>query len=438
MIRLQGYWFDGKVSHKSTAYMLVDSETVKVFRANDHSLICESTIDQFEISSRVGNTPRFFYLASGEKFETSDNTLVDDIVRQHKPSIFRTLAHTLESHLGFVALTLVIVMSLTWAGIKYGLPAASHAIAMALPQNIMNQAATETLAILDKMHFAPSKLPEDVQAKVLKHFDSAIQENKHLNIKVLFRDGQAIGANAFALPDGTVIFTDQIVELADNYDELLAVLAHEIGHVEHRHSLRGVIQASALSFAITMLAGDVSAMGDLLVNLPIMLTTSAYSRDFEREADDHSLIFLDKHNIPRHSFIDLMDNLSKDHQCRYLLKEEFSFFWEDDEEEEGKKDKKDEANLDHGIDLKDNQEEKLTENKQDDADKKDNKTDPLQITRDQYEKMTKIERREFCNELIAIEQAKGEESALDDVLDYFSSHPATEERLEKFRKKPQE
>lgn len=433
MVRLQGYWFDGKVSHKATAYMLVDAESVKVFRANDHSLICESTIDQFEVSSRVGNTPRYFYLESGEKFETSDNLAADEIVRQHKPSIFRTLAHTLESHLGFVALTLVVVMFLSWAGIKYGLPAASRTIAMALPQSVMNQAASETLQFLDKMHFAPSKLPEDVQARVLKHFDAAIKENKHLNIRVLFRDGQAIGANAFALPDGTVVFTDQIVELSDNDDELLSVLAHEIGHVEYRHSLRGVIQASALSFAITMLAGDVSAMGDLLVNLPIMLTTSAYSRDFEREADDHSLVFLDSHNIPRHSFIDLMDNLSKDHQCRYLIKEEFSFFWDDEEDED---DKKVDTNQNDGKDLEENQDEKLIENKQDDVGKQDDKTDPLQITRGEYEKMPKLQRREFCNQLIAKEKAKGEDSALDDLLDYFSSHPATAERLEKFRKKP--
>lgn len=425
MIRLQGFWFDGKVSHKSTAYMLVDAESVKVFRANDHSLICESSIDQFEISSRVGNTPRYFYLASGEKFETSDNAAADEIVRQHKPSIFRTLAHTLESHLGFVALTLVIVVSLTWAGIKYGLPAASHAIAMALPQNIMDQAAKETMVLLDKTHFESSKLPEDVQAKVLKHFDAAIQENKHLNIKVLFRDGQAIGANAFALPDGTVIFTDQIVELADNYDELLAVLAHEIGHVEHRHSLRGVIQASALSFAIAMLAGDVSAMGDLLVNLPIMLTTSAYSRNFEREADDHSLIFLDKHNIPRHSFIDLMSNLSNDHQCRYLLKEEFDFFWDSDEDEKDEDKKAEDKTADN----------KQVETEQNQPAKKDDETS---ITRSEYDKMSKLERREFCHQLIAKENAKGEDSALDDVLDYFSSHPATEERLEKFRKRPEE
>ncbi len=428
MIRLQGFWFDGKVSHKSTAYMLVDAESVKVFRANDHSLICESSIDQFEISSRVGNTPRYFYLVSGEKFETSDNAAADDIVRQHKPSIFRTLAHTLESHLGFVALTLVIVMSLSWVGIKYGLPAASRTIAMALPQSVMNQAASETLQFLDKMHFAPSKLPEDVQARVLKHFDSAIQENKHLNIRVLFRDGQAIGANAFALPDGTVVFTDQIVELSDNDDELLAVLAHEIGHVEYRHSLRGVIQASALSFAISMLAGDVSAMGDLLVNLPIMLTTSAYSRDFEREADDNSLIFLDKHNIPRHSFIDLMDNLSKDHQCRYLLKDEFDFFWEEDKEDEGK-DKKSESAVKKS-------DETSVEAKK--ADEKSIPIDPENLTQDQYEKMAKSQRREFCNQLIAKEKAKGEDSALDNVLDYFASHPATEERLEKFRKRPQE
>lgn len=445
MIRLQGYWFDGKTSHKVAASLIVDAEHITVETADDHQVLLKAYVDQMEISSRVGSTPRYCYFPNGGKFETLDHAKVDEIVSLHKPSIFRTLAHKLESHLGFVALTLVIVVSMTWAGVKYGLPAASHAIAMALPQSIMNQAAIETLEILDKIHFAPSKLPADVQDRVLKHFDDAIQENKHLNIKVLFRDGQAIGANAFALPDGTVIFTDQIVELSDNDDELLAVLAHEIGHVEHRHSLRGVIQASALSFAITMLAGDVSAMGDLLVNLPIMLTTSAYSRNFEREADDHSLVFLDKHQIPRHSFIDLMDKLSKDHQCQFLLKDDEPFFtWGKDKDDENKddqeKNKQEDQKTDQAVkDEKQKSSEKNTSStdaEESIVEKKDVADD--EVTRDEYEKLNKQERRELCKVLIAKEKAKGDESSLDEVLDYFSSHPATEERLEKFRKQPQQ
>ncbi len=62
---------------------------------------------------------------------------------------------------------------------------------------------------------------------------------------VEFRASPIIGANAFALPGGIVIVTDQLMQLAEHDDEILAVLAHEIGHVKHRHVLRGLPQDSA-------------------------------------------------------------------------------------------------------------------------------------------------------------------------------------------------
>ena len=46
-----------------------------------------------------------------------------------------------------------------------------------------------------------------------------------------FRHGGYIDANAFALPSGIIVMTDELVELAKSDDELISVLAHEIGHV---------------------------------------------------------------------------------------------------------------------------------------------------------------------------------------------------------------
>ncbi len=60
-----------------------------------------------------------------------------------------------------------------------------------------------------------------------------------------FREGGAIGPNAFALPSGTIILTDELVDIAgDDNDMVLAVLAHEIGHVDKKHSLRQIYRAA--------------------------------------------------------------------------------------------------------------------------------------------------------------------------------------------------
>lgn len=403
MIQLQGDWFDGKTSAHLRVIMEVNGNgTVKISAADSGQFILQTTFADLEISSRVGNTPRYIYFPQGEKLETTEHVTVDALVHRFRPSIFNTLAHTLESHLQFVLLTVVVVAAMSWWTVIYGLPVASRWIAEALPQSVMNRASTETLAILDKTHFTPSRLDEQTRERVLAHFAPAIEENKNLNIKVLFRGGGNIGANAFALPDGTVIFTDEIIHLADNDDELLSVLAHEIGHVKYRHGLRATIQGSVLSFAVSMLIGDVSAVGNLLAALPLLLTTSSYSRDFEREADRNSLHFLDEHQVPRHSFIDLMERLTYSSHCSALMRMEERKQKKEQEGEESEEESESSQSVDGiaGVDI------------------------PVPPP----EKGISKERREACDKLMA-------EYKDDDVkiLDYFSSHPATKERVEIFR-----
>src|SRR5690606_5779413 len=94
-----------------------------------------------------------------------------------------------------------------------------------------------------------------------------------------------LGANAFALPSGTVVFTDQLVRLAERDEELLGVLAHEIGHIERRHGLRQVLQGSALGLLAMTVTGDLSSVSSLIAGIPVILTQLGYSRDFEHEAD---------------------------------------------------------------------------------------------------------------------------------------------------------
>jgi Zn-dependent protease with chaperone function len=64
-----------------------------------------------------------------------------------------------------------------------------------------------------------------------------------------------------------------------------AVLAHEIGHVAHRHTTRHLLQSSFMALGSVLLLGDVSAVAGLAATVPTVLLHNAYSRDFEREAD---------------------------------------------------------------------------------------------------------------------------------------------------------
>lgn len=73
---------------------------------------------------------------------------------------------------------------------------------------------------------------------------------------------RALGPNAFALPGGDIVITDERVALLDGHDDtLLGVMAHEqLGHVQHRHGMHALAQFTLLSTATSIALGDFNSV----------------------------------------------------------------------------------------------------------------------------------------------------------------------------------
>jgi Zn-dependent protease with chaperone function len=80
------------------------------------------------------------------------------------------------------------------------------------------------------------------------------------------------------------VLTDQLAALLDD-EHTLAVLAHELGHLHYRHGTRNILQDSIVGLASMALLGDASSVSHIAATLPTAVLHTAYSRDFEREAD---------------------------------------------------------------------------------------------------------------------------------------------------------
>ncbi len=77
-------------------------------------------------------------------------------------------------------------------------------------------------------------------------------------------------------------------------DEILAVLAHEVGHVEHKHSLRQLYRAAGVTGMILLVGGDIgSGMEDVLMQ-DAGLAALSNSRAQEAEADRFSVELMHK------------------------------------------------------------------------------------------------------------------------------------------------
>jgi Zn-dependent protease with chaperone function len=98
------------------------------------------------------------------------------------------------------------------------------------------------------------------------------------------RGGKVLGANALALPDGSIVITDEMVALLEGHDDtLVGVFGHEYGHVHLRHGMRALARFTLVSTATGVALGDFST---LLAGVPALLAQLGYSRDAEREADE--------------------------------------------------------------------------------------------------------------------------------------------------------
>jgi predicted Zn-dependent protease len=97
------------------------------------------------------------------------------------------------------------------------------------------------------------------------------------------------------------------------------VLAHELGHVHHRHGVRALVQVTLLSTATSVAFGDFSSV---LAAAPVLLGHLAYSRDFEREADQHAVAMLRANDVSPEVMVTLFERLAaarpggRDHASR--------------------------------------------------------------------------------------------------------------------------
>jgi predicted Zn-dependent protease len=118
--------------------------------------------------------------------------------------------------------------------------------------------------------------------------------------------------NACALPGGYIVFNRGLLERAKSAEEIQGVLAHEITHIQKRHSLTQLAQNIGLSVAIDQISGGESQYVDALVKDGTKLLTTKFSRDHERAADDAGWELLQRARINPLGMVDFFAGLKAD------------------------------------------------------------------------------------------------------------------------------
>ena len=307
MIDVSARYYDGRTSAATEVRLSFGrGGLVTLTGANQHT---SYTLEDLDISTRIGDTPRLIGFPDGGKCEVNDNDAIDRVLKTQTGKRGGWL-HTLESHFLFVLIALVGTIAVSTLTFKYGLPWLAERSAHALPQSVDRNLGKGTLEILDQAVFSPTTLEPATQTRLHRRFANMIStlSGGH-SYQLLFRTGNTIGAKALALPSGIIVMTDELVVASENDDELVAILAHEIGHLEHRHSIRMAMQSLALALIVAAISGDVVSSSSLLVALPTVLIHSGYSQEFETEADDYAWRYLVDNDIPTGSFASILSRI---------------------------------------------------------------------------------------------------------------------------------
>lgn len=94
--------------------------------------------------------------------------------------------------------------------------------------------------------------------------------------------------NAFALPGGRIYYFSGLLEQTQSADEFAAVIAHEIGHVVHRHGTEQLVSTAGTGLLISFVLGDATGLS-LGAVVGAALIDTRFSRQAEIEADQFSL-----------------------------------------------------------------------------------------------------------------------------------------------------
>ena len=301
---IRGTYFDGRTSNATTVEVQFGSTTIRILGLDD---TLEIPVDSVTVSEPLGRTNRSILLEDGARIDLPDTPELDRIGGRR--STFQ-LAHALERHWKFALSAAALVIGASWVIVTEAIPFAAKHLSAAIPATVDETISDQGLAYLDRAFFEPSTLSGMEQGEIRESFMQIVRYSGDDNgLRLEFRNGGEVGANALALPSGIVIVTDELVELAQSHEELAGVLGHEVGHIVNRHGMRLALQASATAMLVAVFTGDIASLSSLAASIPTLLVQTGYSRGFEREADAYAYDYLEFADIPAERFATILQRL---------------------------------------------------------------------------------------------------------------------------------
>lgn len=303
---LEAEYFDGRSSRAHAVRLHIDGDRLRI---DGPEVVHEVPLRDLQWPERTRHGPRIAHLRGGGSLHCAQVPLWDAWARTAMRR--DSLVVRAQQSWGWAAIALLAVLLVCAAGYRWGVPLAARGVLAFVPHSIDRQLGDSALlALREQRWLLPSGRAPAEQQRLRSAFEQTLAQAgaPRTAYEIHFHKSR-LGANALALPGGLIVVTDELVALVDgNEDVLVGVLAHEFGHLRHRHGMRLLAQAALLGAATGVLYGDFSSV---LAGVPLLLGHLGYSRDFEREADLEGLRVLRASGRPPQAMVLLFDRLAQ-------------------------------------------------------------------------------------------------------------------------------
>lgn len=297
------YYFSNSPKFTEASIELSKSE-IKIISL-DGKVIFETSKDLVKDNYSILGASSKLNFFNGSSFIPDDSS-----VRWNWNTNSSRFAEKLSKNFKFIIAIFVVIPLFVWLVTFQAMPRLSHNVAKEISDESKALISENLIGYLIKEDLQESNIDLSEKKSLEKYFYSSLDK---LNIskdkyELLFYKSDTFGANALALPDGKIILTDQLYSrLVDKPDAVLAILLHEVGHVEENHGLRQIIQSLGVGLIFVLITGDVQGLSETLVGSSFILIQQSFSRTMEIEADAFSINSLKTLGISTDEFVTAME-----------------------------------------------------------------------------------------------------------------------------------
>ncbi|MDI1354224.1 MAG: M48 family metallopeptidase [bacterium] len=300
----RGLYHDLKSGEKCSAYLELQGNTLVVSPVSQNYERLEWNLSRVSICEFTGPLLRLQYGNQTLEFSGDLAPQVHEMWMRSRPpeSIKKSSKkNMILSGIGFTALFLVTAYvlwfkTLPWLGEK-----AAGFVPLDTEINLGKKMSAS---------FEEGYVGSDSSTYYLQQFVDTLKLDNTYSIHVQVLQSEDI--NAFALPGGTIFVFTAIIDRMQSYEELVALLGHEVTHIKNRHSLKSICRSAANRLVFSGLLGGMNGLGSGILEQVNAFKELDYSRELETEADNLGLTIMYENRVDPRGMLALLELLKKE------------------------------------------------------------------------------------------------------------------------------